>query len=133
MSIALRGTVLLVEDDATLRNLLARLLRRMRCHVWEAEDGPAALALYHELGAHPDLVITDTLLPGFDGFEVIRRIRDVEPGQLFLRISGLSEAHLPAPPHARDVPFLQKPFGLDSLLDTVREMLLPQARAALHP
>jgi CheY-like chemotaxis protein len=119
----MRGTVLLVEDDAALRSLLARMLRQMRCHVWEAEDGLSALALYAELPSHPDLVITDTLLPGLDGFELIRQIRKIEPQQLLLRISGMSETSLPAPPHARDVPFMQKPCALDALLTHVREVL----------
>lgn len=118
----LDGGVLLVEDDAMLRSLLARVLRRITPQVWEAEDGPSALALYARLSSRPDLVITDTLLPGLNGFELIREIRAIDPSQLLLRISGMSETVLPPPPHARDVPFVQKPCPLDVLVRRVLEV-----------
>lgn len=123
MAAEMCGSVLVVEDDALLRSLFARLLRRVSAHVWEANDGPSAIALYAELPSRPDLVITDTLLPGIDGFEVIRQIRQIEPSQALLRISGMPESELPPPPHARDVPFMQKPCALDALLDRVLEVL----------
>jgi len=119
----LEGGVLLVEDDVALRALFARVLRRITSQVWEAEDGPSALALYSGLPSRPDLVITDTLLPGLDGFELIRRIRAIDPSQLVLRISGLSESALPPPPHARDVPFVQKPFAIDVLVSRVLQVV----------
>jgi CheY-like chemotaxis protein len=113
---------LLVEDDVALRALFARVLRRITPQVWEAEDGPSALALYGRLPSRPDLVITDTLLPGLSGFELIRQIRAIHPSQLLLRISGMPETALPPPPHARDVPFVQKPFALDVLVRRVLEV-----------
>jgi CheY-like chemotaxis protein len=115
--------VLLVEDDAMLRSLFARVLRRITPQVWEAEDGPSALALYAGLPSRPDLVITDTMLPGLNGFELIRQIRAIDPSQLLLRISGMPESALPPPPHARDVPFVQKPCALDVLVRQVLEVL----------
>lgn len=118
----LDGGVLLVEDDAVLRSLFARVLRDISPRVWEAEDAPSALALYAGLPSHPDLVITDTLLPGLSGFELIRQIRAIDPAQLLLRISGMSEAALPPPAHARDAPFVQKPCALDVLVRRVMEV-----------
>lgn len=118
----LGGGVLLVEDDAVLRSLLARVLRGISPQVWEAEDAPSALALYAGLPSRPDLVITDTLLPGLSGFELIRQIRAIDPSQQLLRISGMPESALPPPPHARDVPFVQKPCALDVLVRRVLEV-----------
>ncbi len=66
-------TVLLVDDDATVREVVAEYLRRAGLDVLEADDGPAALEIDAEQS--PDLVVLDLMLPGMDGLEVFRRLR----------------------------------------------------------
>ncbi len=89
-------TVLIVEDDPTIAEVLSRYLRREGYQVEIAADGTSGLA--RALSGRPDLVILDLMLPGLTGLEVCRRLRDVLPipvimltalGEEADRISGL--------------------------------------------
>ena len=66
-------TVLVVDDDPTVREVVATYLRRDGLEVLEAADGPAALEA--DAASTPDLVVLDLMLPGLDGLEVFRRLR----------------------------------------------------------
>src|SRR5690242_12447576 len=70
--------VLVVEDEPTIADVIARYLDRGGYRTAIARDGPAAVQLAHEL--RPALVVLDLMLPGFDGFEVMKRIRNGERG-----------------------------------------------------
>lgn len=65
--------VLIVEDEAGISRTLDAYLRREGYATDVAADGPQAITLFH--AARPDMVLLDVMLPGFDGFEVLRRIR----------------------------------------------------------
>ncbi|MGH8792062.1 MAG: response regulator transcription factor [Stackebrandtia sp.] len=71
------GHVLVVDDDPTVAEVVEGYLVRAGCQVARAEDGPAALA--HADADWPDLVVLDLMLPGMDGLEVCRRLRDKGP------------------------------------------------------
>jgi CheY-like chemotaxis protein len=76
----LNRRVLVVDDNEGLTRLLARLLARLGGHqVQQAVDGPSALQAFEEF--HPEIVLLDIGLPGFDGYEVISRMREMEGGQ----------------------------------------------------
>jgi two-component system KDP operon response regulator KdpE len=66
-------TILLIDDDATLLELLASHLRTAGYHPLTARDGPRGLRLAVE--ARPDLVVLDVMMPGMDGWEVCERLR----------------------------------------------------------
>lgn len=66
--------VLIVEDEPDIADLLEAYLRREHFRTERAGDGPGAVRLHH--AARPDLVLLDVHLPGFDGFEVLRKIRE---------------------------------------------------------
>jgi len=68
-----QSTVLLVEDDSDIRGLLRRRMERLGHRVVEAATGEAAISLARL--HHPVLVMLDILLPGIDGWEVLRRLR----------------------------------------------------------
>lgn len=70
---AARSTVLLVEDDHDIRSLLRRRVERLGHHVVEAATGEAAMELVRR--HRPVLIMLDILLPGIDGWEVLRRLR----------------------------------------------------------
>lgn len=120
--------VLIVEDDAGVRRMLERSLGAEGFEVRSAPDGGAALALA-EVSA-PDLVVLDVAMPGLDGFDVCRRLREkgMTGGVLMLtardavpdRVSGLRAG-------ADD--YLVKPFAFDELLARV-EALLRRSRPA---
>jgi two-component system, OmpR family, response regulator ResD len=69
-----RGSVLVVDDEPTIREIVARYLERAGYEARVATDGRSALSALHERAA--DLVVLDLMLPGIDGLEVMRRIRD---------------------------------------------------------
>jgi two-component system, OmpR family, response regulator ResD len=71
-----RGSVLVVDDEPTIAEIVARYLERAGYDARVAHDGQAALAAWHERAA--DLVVLDLMLPGYDGLEVMRRIRSAE-------------------------------------------------------
>jgi two-component system response regulator ResD len=69
-----RGSVLVVDDEPTIREIVARYLERAGYEARVAIDGRTALSALRERAA--DLVVLDLMLPGIDGLEVMRRIRD---------------------------------------------------------
>jgi len=71
-----RGDILVVDDEATIAEVLCRYLQRAGYRTRTAGDGHAAVAAVHEQA--PDLIILDLTLPGLDGLEVMRRVRDRE-------------------------------------------------------
>jgi two-component system, OmpR family, response regulator ResD len=69
-------TVLVVDDEPTITEVVGRYMQRAGYETYEAADGPAALALAAE--HRPDLVVLDLMLPGIDGLEVMRQLQDRE-------------------------------------------------------
>ncbi|MBA2513761.1 MAG: response regulator, partial [Solirubrobacterales bacterium] len=68
-----RGTVLVVDDEKTIAEVVARYLERAGYSTHVAADGARALQIAAEV--RPDLVVLDLMLPGLDGLEVMRRLR----------------------------------------------------------
>ena len=79
--------ILLIEDDELLRDTLLQMLELDRHRVTEAADGEQGLKRFGD-GSGIDLVITDILLPGVDGTQVIAELRRRQPGLPILAISG---------------------------------------------
>lgn len=106
--VAVGKTVLVVDDDADIRRMIARVLGRRGVHVLTAADAPAALALV--LGAtHIDVLVTDVMMPTVDGFELAAEVRRVRPETSVIFMSG----------GCREIPtserFLSKPFSIAEL------------------
>ena len=75
-----RGSVLVVDDEPTIREVVANYMRRAGYRTRSARDGSEAITLAEH--DRPDIVILDLLMPGMDGFEVMRRLRSVERDDL---------------------------------------------------
>ena len=118
---AVDGTILLVEDESSVRSLTRSLLENAGHRVLEAADGESALEHVDET---LDLVVTDVVLPSKTGFEVAEELRRHQPDLPVLFVSGYPEDD-----RVRDAvsseraAFLQKPFDRDALLQTVRKSL----------
>lgn len=69
-----RGTVLIVDDEAPVRRVLAECLRKIGYAVSSASDGTEALQLLHT-AQPPDLIVLDLMMPGMTGFEVLSALR----------------------------------------------------------
>jgi two-component system response regulator MprA len=114
--------ILIVDDDSRVTSALRRTLAYEGYQVSTALDGEGALAIAR--AKSPDLVILDLMLPGIDGFEVCRRLRDADEGIAVLmltardavvdRVAGLDIG-------ADD--YLVKPFALEELLARVKALL----------
>jgi CheY-like chemotaxis protein len=109
-------TILVVDDSPLLRNLINRVLTRGGYRVREAEDGVQALA---EITVEPPaLVLSDLLLPGMRGDELVAHIMQSRDPIPCILMSGYHTLSLP-----HDVPFLGKPFEPTALLHLVAEAL----------
>lgn len=103
--------LLLVEDEAAVRSILDRGLRRFGPQVLLAEDALTALACL-ENEPDIDVIISDIMMPGLDGVELASRARLMRPGIGIVLMSGFAEAPLYRAADAQGVRFLSKPFAL---------------------
>lgn len=111
-------TILVVDDEPTIRMLVRLTLEREGHDVLEADAGPSGLALAEV--CHPDLVLLDIALPQLNGLEVARRLGDSTP---VLLLTGLApEAEVEAGVAAIRG-FVEKPFSPAELARRVREVL----------
>ncbi len=113
--------VLLVEDEADVRDIVAEILRRAG-HTVHATDGLASTqALLARGPGVIDLLLTDLVLPGGNGLEVAKRVRMSYPGIPVLFMSGYSENVFSGGEPVEHL--LQKPFSSRTLLDTIHKLL----------
>jgi CheY-like chemotaxis protein len=114
------STILIADDQKTIRLLLGFQLRKAGYEVLEAEDGSRALEIVR--GRVPDLIISDMMMPGLSGEELFRAVRGelALPGVPFLFLSAREET-AGAHPLASEpgVQFLSKPYQPDQLLNKV--------------
>lgn len=113
--------VLLVEDEPDLADPLAYLLRREGHDVEIAEDGPAALAAFHERGA--DIVLLDLMLPGMPGTEVCRQIRTTSSVPIIMLTAKDSEVDIVVGLELGADDYVTKPYSTRELLARVRAVL----------
>jgi two-component system cell cycle sensor histidine kinase/response regulator CckA len=120
-------TVLVVEDDPPVRNVVRRSLERSGYHVIEATDGEEGLSLAAAHGAEIGAVITDMMMPGMGGLAFAEALRASHPALGVVCISGYSENHLNGANllDSRHV-FVQKPFSIDELLDAIAKVIPQQ-------
>jgi two-component system, cell cycle sensor histidine kinase and response regulator CckA len=118
-------TILLVEDEASVREITALLLVSLGYQVKEASSGQEALHLAQGNREKIDLLMTDLLMPGMSGNELAEALRASDAGLKVLFLSGHSGDTLAR--HGvvvyTEVAFLQKPFTLDALSRKLREVL----------
>ncbi|MDQ4088516.1 MAG: response regulator, partial [Pseudomonadota bacterium] len=116
------GTVLLVEDEAMVRTVAERALTRHGYSVLVAENGEAALEIL-EREEKVDLLISDVVMPTMDGPTTVRAARKLHPDLPILFISGYAEEQLRKSIDIPNVSFLAKPFSVQQLAETVRDVL----------
>ncbi|HEX8640198.1 MAG TPA: response regulator [Allosphingosinicella sp.] len=116
------GTVLLVEDEAMVRTVAERALTRHGYSVLVAENGEAALEILEREGK-VDLLISDVVMPTMDGPTTVRAARKLHPELPILFISGYAEEQLRKSIDIPHVSFLAKPFSVQQLAETVRDVL----------
>jgi signal transduction histidine kinase/CHASE3 domain sensor protein len=119
------ATLLIVEDDADVREVAAAMLRELGYRVLTAADGPEALRVFGENDAAVDLALIDVVLPaGMKGNQLAQRLREVRPGLRVLFMSGYTENAIVHHGRLDDgVPLIGKPFQRERLAIKVAEVL----------
>jgi PAS domain S-box-containing protein len=116
-------TILLVEDETSVRHLAQRMLAGAGYHVLVAADAESALRISAAHAGDIDLLVTDVVMPGMNGRQLSDRVHQTRPGIATLFISGYPDDRLLVADSSASPPFLQKPFETETLLGRVRELL----------
>ena len=128
------GTVLLVEDEASVRNLVTRFLGLNGFTVLAAAQGREALAIWAERKSEIDLLLTDMVMPGeWSGRELAAHFRLERPALKVLFTSGYSvDTFDAAVTSGEEIHFVQKPYRPEQLLSAVRALLADEAEIPLE-
>jgi two-component system, cell cycle sensor histidine kinase and response regulator CckA len=114
-------TILLIDDEQSVRSIVMKILQRASFKVVEAESGEAALKIVESHTGTIDLVVTDLHMPGLNGPEVVKKLATLRPGLKVLFMSGYAEHDIVA---RTGVPgganFLHKPFSGQELTNAVK-------------
>src|SRR5262245_9505016 len=114
--------LLIVEDEAAVRDALVRALEKEGYELALAEDGAQALAATAH--APPDAIVLDVMLPGIDGLEVARRLRsDRNPVPILMLTARGAVGDRVAGLDAGADDYLVKPFALEELLARLRALM----------
>jgi DNA-binding response OmpR family regulator len=116
-----KTTILLVEDETSLAQVIAQELEQHGYQVWRAGDGLTALRLHEQ--HRPDLVILDWMIPALDGLDVLRRLRQVSPVPVLMLTARANEANRVIGLELGADDYLTKPFSMRELVARVRALL----------
>jgi PAS domain S-box-containing protein len=117
-------SILLVEDERSVRDLLSEVLERLGYKVLSAESGEAAIALMQEDNRTVDLLVTDVVMPGMSGPEMVRVLRKMKPSLRVIYITGYSEEAMAGEWRLEQGDkLIQKPFSSTELAREIRAIL----------
>jgi len=115
-------TILLVEDERSVRSVARRILDSGGYRVLEAGDGREALEVFSSSDRPVDLVLTDVVMPGMSGFDLKEAIHELRPDMTTLFMTAYSEA-VSFPDAITGSVVIQKPFDKETLLSTIHNVL----------
>ncbi len=119
-------TIMLVEDEVLVHDLVVRLLRLLGYSVLPYSNGEDALRAIDEFEGQIHLLMTDVVMPRMDGFALVKKALEKRPGMKVLYTSGYSGQTVHGYGiHEQDVNFLPKPYSADVLASKLREVLDP--------
>jgi DNA-binding response OmpR family regulator len=119
--------ILVIDDDESLLKMMGELLTRSGYEVIQAVDGNQGLRQFY--ATHPDLVITDIIMPDKEGLEVIMELHKQTPRPKIIAISGggklKPESYLPLAERLGADHILEKPFLPKELITLIKDLLSP--------
>jgi signal transduction histidine kinase/DNA-binding response OmpR family regulator len=120
--------ILVIDDDPAMRNLLRRQLEKEGFEIIEASDGQQGLAMAHEF--HPDVITLDVMMPGMDGWSVLKAIKsDDELNHIAVIIlSVISDKNIGFTLGAAE--YLTKPVDWDALSDAIKKIIRKSSQPA---
>jgi PAS domain S-box-containing protein len=117
-------TVLLVEDDDSVRGLVRRFLEQCGYVVLEARNGAVAKEISQSFTGAIDVLLTDVIMPGINGCELSQRLSHARPAMKVLFMSGyVADAKLPEEVTERKAILIHKPFSRSALATKLREVI----------
>jgi len=125
------ASILIIEDDPSLREVTSLALKAEGYRVQEAEDGPSGLAAFER--DQPDLVLLDVMLPGLDGFEVCRRIRRTSLAPIIMLTARSSTLDVVVGLESGADDYVTKPYEPPELLARIRSVLRRAAARETEP
>ena len=126
---AAQATVLLVEDDDQVSRIARRILEREGMRILLAASGAEALEVFAKHDPEIDLVLTDVVMPGMNGRELVERLQAIRPDLRVLYMSGYTDEAITRV-LTPDIDLIQKPFTRDALVQRVRTKLGATTRAS---
>ncbi|MEI6262013.1 MAG: response regulator [Deltaproteobacteria bacterium] len=122
------GTVLVVEDEIQVRDMVKEMLISMGFSVLEARDGIEAIGVFRQHQDEIRCVVCDLTMPRMDGWDTLAALRKLSPDIAVILSSGYDEAQVMAGEHPdRPNAFLGKPYQLKGLRDTISRVLANKA------
>ena len=119
-----RETILLVDDEEKIRQVFKESLKLLGYSVIAADSGEQAIDIYRENSDNIDIIMLDMIMPGLSGKETYRELREIDPRCRVLLSSGYSlEGEESEILQDDRNSFIQKPFKIEKLSATIREML----------
>lgn len=118
-----RETILVVEDEIAVRDVVCRILLRKGYQVLEAANGHEALEIAGSHATEIDLVLSDMVMPEMGGVELAKQLRARNPELKVVLTSGYSDEALEGEVDSRSIDFLSKPFSPGDLVSIVRRAL----------
>ncbi len=118
------ATILLVEDDEVVRDMIQFVLRSKGYRVHSANNGPEALEIWAKRGDEVDLLITDQVMPGkVTGVDLATRLRRERPTLKVIYVSGYGPEIERLDCRERETVFVAKPFDVKALTGAIRSLL----------
>ena len=117
------ATILIAEDDSTMRHFLSMALQRAGHEVEACADGMEALNLLETTDVPFDLLLADIVMPGMDGIELSHRAARLRPGLKVMFITGFAGVAMSKAEPEQQKHILSKPFHLKELVDQVEQIL----------
>jgi two-component system response regulator ResD len=126
-----QGTILIIEDEANIVDLVRLYVEEAGFTLAAAEDGPSGLAAYERIT--PDLIILDLMLPGMDGYEVCKRIRAHSHTPILMLTARRTEDDRVMGLDLGADDYLTKPFSPRELVSRVRAILRRASLQGVEP
>ncbi len=120
-------SIIVVDDDAAVRRIAARILVEEGFRVLEACDGDEAIRLAELHGPNIGLVVTDIVMPRLNGIELLERLSRIDPSLPVVLMSGYTSHELMGRALVAPCGVLRKPFAPEALVDEVRRCLAAAA------
>jgi two-component system cell cycle sensor histidine kinase/response regulator CckA len=113
------ATVLVVEDERVVREMLLAVLARFNYRVLVATDGLEGVELYRAHGERIDLVLLDLSMPGLSGIEVLAQLQSINPAVCVVILTGFAEDN----PALAEIELVHKPFRVDELIGVIKRLI----------